>query len=108
MGVNTRFASTAPLFFVGLPLISLWGFANPAAQGLMTRLVSEREQGRLQGANGSAQGIANLIGPGLFTQTFAFFIATVGVWHMPGAPFFLAGLMLLIAFVVAIRNAQTS
>lgn len=101
-------ASTGPLFFIGLPLISLWGFANPAAQGLMTRLVSEREQGQLQGANGSAQGIANLIGPGLFTQVFAVSIVTVGAWHVPGAPFFVAGFLLLAAFVVALRSPQSS
>ncbi len=99
-------ASNSVLFFIGLPLISLWGFANPATQGLMTRLISEREQGQLQGANNSVSGIANLIGPGLFTQTFAICIAALGTWHLPGAPFFLAGFMLLVALVVAIRSAR--
>jgi DHA1 family tetracycline resistance protein-like MFS transporter len=75
------FAETGPVFWAGIPLLSLWGFANPSALGLMSRRVSASEQGRLQGANASLMGMANVIGPGLFTQTFAFFIADGG-WHV--------------------------
>jgi DHA1 family tetracycline resistance protein-like MFS transporter len=48
-------------------------------------------------------GIANLIGPGLFTQVFAFFIGAGAAWHLPGAPFLLAALLLAAAAVVAMR-----
>jgi DHA1 family tetracycline resistance protein-like MFS transporter len=41
----------------------------------MTRRVSPFEQGELQGAIASLRGIAMLIGPGLFSLTFACFIA---------------------------------
>ncbi len=51
------------------------------------------EQGQLQGANASLMGIANLFGPGLFTQVFALFIGDRAVWHLPGAPFLLAALL---------------
>ena len=40
----------------------------------MSARVAASEQGRLQGANGSISGIANLIGPGLFALTFAYAI----------------------------------
>ena len=55
----------------------------------MTRQVGPREQGRLQGANASLMGIASLIGPALFTQTFAL-LHRRGAPHLPGAPFLLA------------------
>jgi MFS family permease len=61
-------ASSGPLFWSGIPLLALWGFASPSALGLMSRRVSASEQGRLQGANSSLMGVANMLGPGLFTR----------------------------------------
>jgi DHA1 family tetracycline resistance protein-like MFS transporter len=72
----------------------------------MSRLVGPSEQGQLQGANSSLMGIANLLGPAIFTQTFAFFIAPGTQWHLPGAPFLLASLLLLAAVVIAWRTAR--
>jgi DHA1 family tetracycline resistance protein-like MFS transporter len=91
------------VYWLGIPLLSLWGFAGAASLGLMSRRVSPSEQGQLQGANASMMGIANLIGPGLFTQVFAFFIGAGAAWHLPGAPFLLAALLLAAAAVVAMR-----
>ena len=96
-------ASTGVLFWSGIPLLSLWGFASPSALGLMSRRVSASEQGQLQGANSSLMGVANMLGPALFTQAFALFIGAEGVWHLPGAAFGLAGGLLLIAAAVALR-----
>ena len=96
-------ASTGVQFWSGIPLLSLWGFASPSALGLMSRRVSASEQGQLQGANSSLMGVANMLGPGLFTQVLAFFIGTGGAWHLPGAAFLLASGLLLTAAVVALR-----
>src|SRR5215470_2828917 len=95
------FAPSALFFFLGIPLMSLWGIANAASMGLMSRRVAATEQGQLQGANASLMGIANLFGPGLFTQVFALFVGERAVWHLPGAPFLLAALLLLFAAGVA-------
>ncbi len=86
----------------GIPFLALWGLANPAAQALMTRHVAPTEQGRLQGANSSAQSIARLIGPTIFTLTYAYFIKP-GAFMLPGAPFVLAAMMLVAAMLVAAR-----
>jgi MFS transporter, DHA1 family, tetracycline resistance protein len=72
----------------------------------MTQRVSPSEQGQLQGANSSIMGITGLIGPGLFTQIFALCIGTQV--QLPGAPFLLAGLLTMIALVLALRTAKTS
>ena len=89
-------ASTSLVFWLGLPVVALWGLTGPALQGLATRQVDASEQGRLQGAFGSLMGIAGMLAPGLFTYTFAAFITAV-----PGAPFLLAALLLLAAMLVA-------
>jgi MFS transporter, DHA1 family, tetracycline resistance protein len=90
-------ATSGPAFLLGIPLMALWGLANPSAQGLMSRRVGPSEQGRLQGANSSVMGIANMVGPGLFTQAFAIAISSGRDWHLPGAPFVLAAALLAVA-----------
>ena len=101
-------APSGPWFWLGLPLTALWGLANPALQGLMTREVSGREQGQLQGANSSLMGIAELIGPGLFTLTFAACIREGASIHLPGAPFLLASAVLLSAAALAMGRSRSS
>ena len=96
-------AASGVVFWAGIPLLALWGFASPAALGLMSHLVGPSEQGQLQGANSSIMGIANLLGPGLFAQTFAVSIGG-GAWHWPGAVFLLAALILALATIVARRT----
>jgi DHA1 family tetracycline resistance protein-like MFS transporter len=70
---------------------------------LMSRRVSASEQGQLQGANSSVTGIANLFGPGLFTQVFAVAIAGGRAWNLTGAPFLLAAFIILAAAIAAWR-----
>jgi DHA1 family tetracycline resistance protein-like MFS transporter len=97
-------APTGVLFLTAVPVVALWGLASPAAQGLMTRHIGPTEQGALQGANGSVMGIATMIGPGLFAGTFAYFIEEGTRWHLPGAAFMLAAVLLALGAVVAART----
>ncbi|MBX9843294.1 MAG: TCR/Tet family MFS transporter [Xanthobacteraceae bacterium] len=94
-------AQTGLAFSLGIPLLALWGIANPAINGLMSRHVGPSEQGRLQGANSSIQGIANLAGPFIFTLTFAWSIGGGRDAHVPGAAFILAAAMLVGAGAIA-------
>jgi DHA1 family tetracycline resistance protein-like MFS transporter len=95
-------AASGLVFWAGIPLLALWGLASPAALGLMSRRVGPTEQGQLQGANASIMGIANLLGPGLFAQTLAYSIGSER-WHLPGAAFLLAALILALAMIIAWR-----
>ena len=90
-----------------MPLISLWGFWGPAAQGIMTRQVDASEQGRLQGALAGLRGIGGLVGPGLFTSVFAAAVAGERNPALGGAPYVLAAGMLAVAFAIAWRTTQT-
>ena len=86
------FAPTGAWFLVGVPVMALWGVVGPSIQDMMSRRVSESEQGQLQGANSSSRSIAGLLGPAIFTVTFAWLLG----W-LPGAPFLLAAFLLLVA-----------
>jgi DHA1 family tetracycline resistance protein-like MFS transporter len=96
-------APSSAWVWLGVPLQALWGLAGPSAQGLMTRRVERTEQGQLQGANSSLRGIAGLIGPGLFTLTFARAIGPDRAAHIPGAPMLLAAGLVFSALLVAWR-----
>lgn len=100
-------APTGLFFVLCVPVFAFMGFFGPSAQGLMTRRVSPREQGQLQGANASIMGIMGVIGPALFTQTFALFIGRLSNWHLPGAPFLLASTLMLIALALAWSVTRT-
>jgi DHA1 family tetracycline resistance protein-like MFS transporter len=96
-------ARTSLFFFLSIPVMMLWTISSPAAQGMMTRRVSESEQGELQGAISSLASLAWIFGPGVFTFTFAFFIDQTRGWNLPGAPWYLGGFLLFIAMAMATR-----
>lgn len=100
-------ARTGAELWLGIPLLALWGLQDPACLALMSRHVGAEEQGRLQGANASIAGIANLFGPGLFTQVFAFAIGAGRDLNLPGAPFLIAMLLLAFAGILAFRVTRS-
>jgi DHA1 family tetracycline resistance protein-like MFS transporter len=83
--------------------MAFWGLYGPSAQGLMTRRVGPKEQGQLQGALTSVVTITGILGPALFSLTFATFIGSKRDWHLPGAPFLLAAMLLMVAFGIVWR-----
>jgi DHA1 family tetracycline resistance protein-like MFS transporter len=101
-------APTGPLFWLGIPVMALWGVAGAAIQALTTQLVAADQQGQLQGATSSVQSVAQMVGPFLFTLTFAYFISAQAPLPLPGAPFLLAALLLVLALAVAARTLAGS
>jgi DHA1 family tetracycline resistance protein-like MFS transporter len=97
-------APTGLWFCTGLPVNALWGVSGAATQALLTRRVSPEQQGQLQGATSSVQSVSQMLGPILFTLTFAYFIGASAPMKLPGAPFLLAGVLLALALVIAART----
>jgi DHA1 family tetracycline resistance protein-like MFS transporter len=97
-------APSGPLSWLGIPVMSLWGVSGAAIQALMTKQVAPDQQGQLQGAMSSVQSVSQLLGPFLFTLTFAYFIGGQAPIKLPGAPFFLASALVLLAAVIALRT----
>jgi MFS transporter, DHA1 family, tetracycline resistance protein len=96
-------ARTGGEFWIGIPLMALWGLEGPACMALMSRHVGASEQGRLQGANASVTGIAHLLGPGLFSQVFAVAIAGGREGALAGAPFILSSVLIAAAGLLALH-----
>jgi MFS transporter, DHA1 family, tetracycline resistance protein len=94
-------AANPILFWIAIPVHVLWFLAMPAMQSLMTRCVDETQQGQLQGALGSLRGMAYTIGPTLFSLIFAYSISKKHTWQLPGSPFLLAALLMVVAAILA-------
>jgi DHA1 family tetracycline resistance protein-like MFS transporter len=94
-------APTGMLFLAGIPLVSLWGLAGPSMQALMTRRVGPTQQGQLQGAISSMRAITGMVGPLLFTQSFAVAIRQSGALHLPGTPYGLATVLIAGSLLLA-------
>ena len=94
-------AATSLQFWCALPIFSLMGLVQPGYQGIMTRRVSPREQGRLQGANSGVMAIAGLIGPLMFTRVFAWSVHAAGVGLGFGTSIYLAAALLVLALGLA-------
>ena len=97
-------APTGPLSWLGIPVMALWGVSGAALQALTTQMVKPEQQGQLQGATTSVQSVSQLVGPFLFTLTFAYFIGAQAPVKLPGAPFLLASALLLLALMIAVRT----
>ncbi len=95
------FATRGWMLLAVIPFIALWGIAAPAMQSLMSRHVDASSQGKLQGAINSLRAITGMAGPILFTQVFAIAISPTSGLHLPGAPYFLAALLLLSSLLMA-------
>ena len=102
---------------------ALWGLAMPTLQSLMTRQVSESEQGQLQGATMSVASIAGVVSPLFFGWTYAMSVGggfrpvtdrmtPIGVGALrellnhPGLSFFIAALVLLVAAAIGWVTAR--
>jgi DHA1 family tetracycline resistance protein-like MFS transporter len=99
-------ASNGAAYFVGAPLFALMGLMPPGLQGLMSRRVAPHEQGQLQGAGQSLQGIAAILGPLIFPLTFAWALRHDASLHMPGLAILIAAGLLVLAFLIALRVAR--
>ncbi|WP_372017058.1 TCR/Tet family MFS transporter [Pseudoxanthomonas sp. 10H] len=99
-------AGSGWLFVAGLPVSALWALAAPATQALITRQVGAQVQGRIQGALMSLTSLAGIVGPMLFANVFAVFVGAHAPADLPGAPWFVAALLLACAWVVGWRYAK--
>lgn len=96
-------APHSDIFWIGVPVISLWGLSMPSVQGIMAHRVTNAEQGRLQGLLASLTGLTALIGPLLFTTVYADSLGPYGNARVPaaGMALVLAGGLLLTSLVPA-------
>lgn len=83
-----------------IPFSALGAIGMPALQGIMSRRVSDDAQGELQGVLTSVNSLAAILAPLVMTRTFAYFTAENAPIYLPGAPFLIATVLMVISFVI--------
>lgn len=99
-------APTPLLFVLTLLPNALWGLAMPTLQSLMTKHVSESEQGQLQGANMSVAAIAGVASPLFFGWIYSITVQPGWSLAWSGASFVIAAVILLGAVVIGVWAAR--
>jgi DHA1 family tetracycline resistance protein-like MFS transporter len=80
-----------------------WTIAAPAVQALMSRSVAANEQGLLQGALTSMMNLTSIVGPPIWTGLFGYFVSSAAPVVVPGAAFFAAAAVFVVALGLAVR-----
>ncbi|KAA9015398.1 TCR/Tet family MFS transporter [Sphingobium limneticum] len=99
-------AATATLFIAAIFPNALWGLAMPTIQSLMTRHVSESEQGQLQGANNSVGAIAGVISPLFFGAIYSLSVGPKPTLPYIGTAFLIAAAILAGAALIGWRAGR--
>jgi DHA1 family tetracycline resistance protein-like MFS transporter len=106
------FADRGWLMYLFIVPFAFGGIAGPATQAMISRHVPPNEQGEIQGATMSLQGLTAIIGPVIGTRLLAAFGARGAQPYVPGAAFFasalLSGLGLAFALRLFARQAKLS
>ena len=91
------------MMYVVIAIGALQGFVMPSIQSMMSGRVPANAQGELQGAIGSLSGLVAIISPPLMTELFVYFSSSKAPIYFPGAPFFAAAILTLLALLLLVR-----
>jgi MFS transporter, DHA1 family, tetracycline resistance protein len=90
------------LIAVGAP----GGVSMPALKAVMSKRAPPEAQGALQGAIGSLEGVSSIVGPLVMTGLFSAFGGPGARPSVPGAPFFCAAALTMVALVLLARSPR--
>ncbi|MBI3675693.1 MAG: TCR/Tet family MFS transporter [Proteobacteria bacterium] len=94
------FSTQGWMIFAWMLPFSLMGFAMPALNAIMSKMVGPTEQGELQGALACIGGLTSIAAPPLLTQIFGYFTSPSAPVYFPGAAFLTASLCVVAAALV--------
>ena len=83
-----------------IPVSALGMIAQPALQGIMSQAVPDDAQGELQGVLTGVGAVASIISPLMMTGVFGYFTRATTALYDPGAPFYLAAALDVIALML--------
>ena len=98
------FVTSGALALVLTPLAALGAVITPALQAMMSKMVGDDQQGELQGILTSIYALAMVVSPLMMTSVFAAFTREGTAYYLPGAPFLLSIVLILIGLAVFVRN----
>ncbi|MCG6883025.1 MAG: TCR/Tet family MFS transporter [Silicimonas sp.] len=94
------FVTSGALALSFIPITALGAVVIPAIQAVMSRLTPDDSQGELQGVLASVAAIATIISPLMMTTVFWRFTAEDAPVYLPGAPFLVSMLLMLVCMAV--------
>ena len=100
------FATASWMMFAFTVIYCMGGITGPALQGIISSAVPPNEQGELQGALTSLMSATSIIGPPLMTNLFAVFTSPQAPVYVPGAPFLMAALLVMISSMLAYKSLK--
>jgi len=86
---------------------ALESLADPPLRSIASVHVPPSAQGELQGALTSISSITTILGPVIFTQIFSYFTSPAASYPFAGAPYALAGCLIVAALVVFLSRVRT-
>jgi MFS transporter, DHA1 family, tetracycline resistance protein len=99
------FATQSWMMFVFTSIFAFGGICGPSLQSIISGHIPANEQGEIQGTLASLVSLTSIIGPLLMNNLLFHQFSQKGTnYYFPGAPFFVAGVLCLISFVIAYRN----
>ena len=86
---------------------ALESLADPPLRSIASVHVPPSAQGELQGALTSISSITTILGPVIFTQIFSYFTSPAASYPFAGAPYALAGCLIVAALAVFLSRVRT-
>jgi len=100
------FVSSGFWALVFTPLTALGGVTGPALQAMASRLTPETQQGELQGINTSLNALAMIVAPLVMTWIFEIFTAPTAPIFLPGAPFLLSAVLMVVVVIIFVATPR--
>lgn len=94
------FATKGWMMFAFLVPYCLGGICGPSLQSILAGHVPPNEQGEMQGALTSLMSLTTIIGPLMMTNLFKYFTTDKAPIHLPGIPFLLGALFMLLSVLI--------
>ncbi|TMV07608.1 TCR/Tet family MFS transporter [Ruegeria sediminis] len=89
-----------------IPVTALGAVVTPALQAMMSRAVPDSRQGELQGVLAAIHALSMIISPLGMTAVFAWFAREDAPVYLPGAPFLVALVLMLVGFAIFLRGPR--
>ncbi|OUS35424.1 tetracycline resistance MFS efflux pump [Rhodobacterales bacterium 56_14_T64] len=101
------FITSGTLALILTPITALGAVVTPALQAIMSKSVPDNQQGELQGVMTAVHALSMVISPLLMASVFAQFSRDGAPIYLPGAPFLLALVLMLIGLVIFLRTRHS-
>lgn len=100
--------SSGTVALILTPLAALGAVVIPALQAMMSRAIPDNAQGGLQGLLTSAGALAMIVSPAVMSQVFWVATAESTPVYLPGAPFLVSMLLMVVCAIVFLGRKRMS